>query len=125
VSLDAHSPTRTDRENDARLTELEDAIVRRLARLHDAEHLDLATVDRDASFFAPTGFALGERVLDSLDLVEMIVTFEVDFRVQIVEDHDVRQFDSISKLTRLLMQIAQQADRAEFQRSWRPRAGSL
>lgn len=99
-------------------SDLESALVRRLWLLHDEGDPDEATVDRQASFFAPTGFSLGGRVLDSLDIVEIIVTVEVDFAVDLVEAHDIAAFDSIAKLSALLERIAQPAARAEFQRLW-------
>jgi hypothetical protein len=98
---------------------LEKAIVRRLGLLHYECELDESSVDCHASFFAPTGFSIGDRVLDSLDIVEIIVTLEVDFDVDLVEAHDIATFDSISKLCALLERIAQPATRAEFERLWR------
>jgi hypothetical protein len=97
---------------------LEKAIIRRLGLLHQEGDLDEASVDCHASFFAPTGFSLGDRVLDSLDIVEIIVTVEVDFGVDLVEAHDIATFDSISKLCALLERVAQPAARAEFERLW-------
>jgi hypothetical protein len=97
---------------------LQKTIVRRLGLLHQDGDLDEASVDCQASFFAPTGFSLGDRVLDSLDIVEIVVTVEVDFGVELVETHDIATFDSISKLCALLEQIAQPAARAEFERLW-------
>jgi hypothetical protein len=97
---------------------LQRAIVRRLSQLHDGETVDIAIVDCDASFFAPTGFYIGDRVLDSLDIVEMIVTLEVDFGIGIVESYDVTQFDSIEKLSRLLEAIAPPVERAAFESRW-------
>ena len=96
---------------------LERAIVRRLGRLHD-ELFDVDAVDLEASFFAPTGFYLGERVLDSLDIVEMIVALEVDFSVSIVESHEVARYDSIAKLTVLLEEVAGPLECASFARAW-------
>jgi acyl carrier protein len=99
-------------------SKLEKAIIRRLGQLHHEGELDESSVDCRASFFAPTGFSLGDRVLDSLDIVEIIVTLEVDFGVDLVEAHDIATFDSISKLCVLLEQITQPAARAEFERLW-------
>lgn len=98
--------------------DLEKAIVRRLGLLHHEAGVDEASVDRHASFFAPAGFSLGDFVLDSLDIVEIIVTVEVDFGVDLVEAHDITTFDSISKLCALLERIAQPVARAEFERLW-------
>ena len=98
---------------------LEQAVARRLARLHNGESVDHAVIDCDDSFFAPTGFFVGDDALDSLDLVEMIVALEeVDFDVDIVMAHDVTQYDSIAKLSRLLEEIAGTAELAAFESHW-------
>jgi acyl carrier protein len=97
---------------------LELALARRLAHLHDGESVDPAAIDCDASFFAPTGFYIGTYVLDSLDIVEMIVALEVDFDIDIVMAHDVTQFDSIAKLSRLLEQVVRATELAAFESHW-------
>jgi acyl carrier protein len=97
---------------------LEQAVARRLAHLHDGESVDSTAIDCDASFFAPTGFSVGDDVLDSLDIVEMIVTLEVDFDIDIVMAHDVTQYDSIAKLSRLLEEVAGAAELAAFESHW-------
>ncbi len=99
-------------------TALERAIIRRLSELHPEESLAAATADCDASFFAPTGFFLGDRVLDSLDIVEMVVALEVDFGIRIVEAHDVTTYDSIAKLCLLITDVAGEDERAAFERRW-------
>jgi acyl carrier protein len=96
----------------------EQAVARRVAHLHHGESNDHAVVDCDASFFAPTGFYVGEHVLDSLDIVELIVALEVDFDVDIVMAHDVTRYDSIAKLSGLLEQIGGPAELAAFERRW-------
>jgi acyl carrier protein len=97
---------------------LEAAILRRLSRLHDGEIADLDEVDCHASFFVPTGFQLGGQVLDSLDIVEMVVALEVDFNISIVDTYDVVRFDSIAKLSLLLEETVAPAMRAEFEGKW-------
>jgi acyl carrier protein len=97
---------------------LEQSVARRLAHLHDGESVDHAVIDCDASFFAPTGFYIGAYVLDSLDIVELIVTLEVDFDIDIVMAHDVTQYDSIAKLSRLLEQIVGATELAAFKSHW-------
>ncbi|HTD07648.1 MAG TPA: hypothetical protein VK680_02045 [Solirubrobacteraceae bacterium] len=97
---------------------LERAVARRLAHLYDDRSVDSAAIDCDASFFAPTGFYIGANVLDSLDIVEMIVALEVDFNCDIVMTHDVTQYDSIAKLSRLLEQIVDGTELAAFERHW-------
>ncbi len=96
---------------------LEQAVARRVAHLHDRS-VDPAAIDCDASFFAPTGFYIGANVLDSLDIVEMIVALEVDFNSDIVTAHDVTQYDSIAKLSRLLEQIVDAPELAVFESDW-------
>ncbi len=103
---------------DQRAGSLEQAVTRRLAHLHDGESVEHAAIDCDASFFAPAGFYVGDDVLDSLDIVEMIVALEVDFNIDIVMAHDVTQYDSIAKLSRLLEQIAGAAELAAFESHW-------
>lgn len=103
---------------------LEQAVARRLARLHDGESLDPAAIDCDASFFAPTGFYMGARVLDSLDIVEMVVALEVDFNIDIVMAHDVAQYDSIAKLSRLLEQIVGATELEAFESHWEDDMGT-
>ncbi len=97
---------------------LEQAVARRVARLHDTDEFRPVAIDRDASFFAPTGFHVGGQVLDSLDIVEMIVALEVDFDVDIVMAHDVTRYDSIVKLSRLLEEIADGTKLSEFELRW-------
>jgi acyl carrier protein len=97
---------------------LEQAVARRVARLHDGESVDHALIDCDASFFAPTGFYVGDKVLDSLDIVEMIVALEVDFDIDIVMAHDVTRYDSIAKLSRLLEEIVGATEIAAFESHW-------
>lgn len=97
---------------------LEQAVVRRVAHLYDGEGVAPPAIDCDASFFAPTGFYVGEHVLDSLDIVEMIVSLEVDFDIDIVTTHDVTQYDSIAKLSRLLEPIVGATELAAFENRW-------
>lgn len=103
---------------------LERAVARRLAHLHEGESLDPATIDCDASFFAPDGFYIGAHVLDSLDIVEMIVALEVDFNTDIVMAHDVTQFESIAKLSCLLEQIVDPTDLVGFESHWKDGMGT-
>lgn len=97
---------------------LERAVARRLAHLYDREAVDRSAIDCGASFFAPTGFYIGDHVLDSLDIVEMIVALEGDFNIDIVMAHDVTQYDSIAKLSRLLEEIAGATELAAFEGHW-------
>jgi len=102
---------------------LEQAVARRLAHMYDGESVDPAAIDCDASFFAPTGFYIGTYVLDSLDIVEMIVALEVEFNIDIVMAHDVTQYDSIAKLSRLLEQIVDATELAAFESHWAANMG--
>jgi hypothetical protein len=97
---------------------LEHAVTRRLAHLYHGECFDHAVIDRNASFFAPTGFYVGDDVLDSLDIVEMIVALEVDFDIDIVMGHDLTRYDSIAKLSHLLKEIAGATELAAFESHW-------
>jgi acyl carrier protein len=102
---------------------LEQALARRLAHLHHGACVDPAAIDCDASFFAPTGFYIGAYVLDSLDIVEMIVALEVDFDIDIVMAHDVAQFDSLAKLSGLLEKIVDATELVAFQEHWKDDMG--
>jgi hypothetical protein len=108
--------------NDAPLTiepsSLERAVVRRLSHLCNEESLDVATVDCHASFFAPTGFSLGDRVLDSLDIVNIVVALQLDFNINIMDTYVVTQYDSIAKISLLVEQTVEHAGRAAFEREW-------
>ena len=98
---------------------LEKAVACRLCQLHAGDiALDPAAVDCQASFFAPAGFYMGDHVLDSLDIVEMIVALEVDFKVSIVNARDVTQYDSIAKLSGLLEEVAGKTERESFEAQW-------
>jgi len=97
---------------------LERAIVRRLSHLHSWEPLDVATVDCHASFFAPTGFFLGDHVLDSLDIVDILVALQLDFNINIMDTYSVTEYDSIAKLSLLVEQIVEHAGRAAFESEW-------
>jgi acyl carrier protein len=77
---------------------LEAAIVRRVCTHLGHEPAPDEVIDHDASFFAPEGFALGDRELDSVDFVEMIVAIEDDLGVSILDAADVENIDSIQKL---------------------------
>jgi hypothetical protein len=98
---------------------LEQAIARRLAHLHDHRSVEPPAIDCDASFFSPTGFCIGAHVLDSLDIVEMIVALEVDFDVDIVTAHEVTRYDSIAKLSHLLEQLVDASELAAFKDCWK------
>ncbi len=78
----------------------------------------MATVDCHASFFAPTGFFLGDRVLDSLDIVDIVAALQLDFNINIMDTFVVTQYDSIAKISLLVEQTAEHAERAAFEREW-------
>ncbi|MFL5911046.1 MAG: acyl carrier protein [Gaiellaceae bacterium] len=79
-------------------TRLEAAIVRRVCVHLGHEPAPGEAIDHEASFFAADGFRLGDRELDSIDFVEMIVAIEDDLGVSILDAADVENIDSIQKL---------------------------
>jgi acyl carrier protein len=91
--------------------------VERLARVlaaQAAEILDVpvdeAEVDLTASLYAPNGFRLGDRVLDSQELFEMVVTLEEETGVSLLDVLGVRPQASLIDLAGLV------ADRADPER---------
>lgn len=91
--------------------------VERLARVlavQAAEILDVpvdeAEIDLTANLYAPKGFRLGDRVLDSQELFEMVVTLEEETGVPLLEVLGVRQETGLIDLARLV------ADRADPER---------
>jgi acyl carrier protein len=98
-------------------TDLEHAVVRRLIHQVD-QAVSVSEVDCDASFFRPTGYRFGEHVLDSLDLVEIIVALEIDVGVALAELDDFSQIDSISKIAVLIERLAEPSTLASFESEW-------
>jgi acyl carrier protein len=91
--------------------------VERLARVLAAQAaeildipLDEAEVDLTASLYAPNGFRLGDRILDSQQLFEMVVTLEEETGVLLLDALGVRRETGLIDLARLV------ADRADPER---------
>jgi acyl carrier protein len=102
-------------------TDLERAIVQCLSNAMDYD-IDREAVDCAASFFDPTGYHLGDYILDSLDIVEMLITLEADVGVAIITQSDATRFSSISRLGELIASTADSERRAAFETRW-TRAG--
>jgi acyl carrier protein len=83
-------------------TDLQTAIIRSFAR-HIRHDVSPEVVDCDARFFEQSGFYLGEYVLDSLSLVEVIVTLESELHMAILDSGDSYLWDSIAKLSELML----------------------
>jgi acyl carrier protein len=96
---------------------LDQAIARRITHIYDPDSASPAAIDCDASFFDATGFSVGSHVLDSLDIVEILAALEVDFEVDI-SARSVDQYDSITKLARLLEQIVDAKALVAFEARW-------
>ncbi|HZM81224.1 MAG TPA: hypothetical protein VFC19_36320 [Candidatus Limnocylindrales bacterium] len=91
--------------------------IERLARVlaaQAAEILDVPVdegeVDLTASLYGPNGFRLGDRVLDSQELFEMVVTLEEETGVPLLDALGVQPQASLIDLARLV------ADRADPER---------
>lgn len=97
-------------------TDLEKAIVRRLIEYWP--DVELSEVDCDGSFLEPTGFCFGHYILDSLDIVEVVVTLEVDLNVAIMTENAMMQFDTIAKLGELIGQKVDPTQLASFEDRW-------
>jgi acyl carrier protein len=79
-------------------TALQAAVIGHFAR-HLHHDVSLDDVDCNARFFAQSGFYLGEYVLDSLSLVEAIVTLESELQVGILDNGNSDMWASIAKLS--------------------------
>jgi len=98
-------------------TDLERAIVSCLCQ-HDHHDIARGEVDCDASFFDPTGYRFGSYVLDSLDIVELVVTLEAELGLELVVIDDFTRFDSIAKVSALASERADPARRTSFESRW-------
>jgi acyl carrier protein len=98
-------------------TDLERAIVRCLCE-RDHHDITCSEVDCNASFFDPTGYRFGSYVLDSLDIVELVVTLEAELGLELVLVDDFTRFDSIAKVSTLARDSADPARRRSFEKKW-------
>jgi acyl carrier protein len=87
-------------------TDLQQAVVRVFAQ-HLGHDVNPDDVDCDARFFEQSGFYLGEYVLDSLSLIEIIVTLESKLNVEILGSGDVQRWDSVVKLSEFILAVAE------------------
>jgi hypothetical protein len=101
--------------------------VERLARVLAAQaaeildvEVDEAEVDLTASLYAPDGFRLGDRVLDSQELFEMVVTLEEETGVSLLDALGVRRQTGLIDLARL---VADRADPARIAELLQPSPG--
>jgi hypothetical protein len=83
--------------------------VERLARALAAQAADIldvqvdeAEVDLTASLYGPNGFRLGDRILDSQELFEMVVTLEEETGVSLLDSLGVWPQASLMDLARLV-----------------------
>lgn len=97
---------------------LESAIVRRICVHLGHEPAPGEVIDHDASFFGADGFRLGDRELDSIDFVEMIVTIEDDFGISILDAGEVEEIDSVEKLAAFARANADPARVDAFCEQW-------
>jgi acyl carrier protein len=100
------------------LMTLEDALVLRIcAHLAYDPGPDMA-IEHRTSFFSVDGFRIGDYELNSMDLVEMILTLEEEFEVPILEGNDIADVDTIEKLSAYIASNAPDGRVEEFCRTW-------
>jgi acyl carrier protein len=97
---------------------LEGALVQRICAQLAYEPGPGETIDPGTSFFSVEGFRIGKFELNSMDLVEMIVTLEEEFEIPILEGRDIREIDTIEKLSRFIASNASDGRVEEFCKRW-------
>ena len=97
---------------------LEGALVQRICAQLGYEPAPGETIDPGTSFFSVDGFRIGEFELNSMDLVEMIVTLEEDFEIPILESKDIGEIDTIEKLSKFIGSTASDGRVEEFCKTW-------
>jgi acyl carrier protein len=100
------------------LVSLEDAVVRRICTQLAYEPGPDANIDHKTSFFSVDGFRIGEYELNSMDLVELILTLEEEFEVSILEGNDISEIDTIEKLSTYIASNADEGRIEEFIKTW-------
>ena len=86
------------------------------------QSVDPDSVDCAQSFFDQSGFALGNYVLDSLTLAELMLTLEEDLDIEIVGDEELGRLGCVSAVADTLTERADPASLALFEEKW---AGSV
>ena len=89
---------------------LELALIHRAARFLELQ-IDPEVVDRDASL-------LGMGLLDSLELAEVVITFEEELGVAILDGGDIEAVDSVRKLARFILEEGDAARVGAFSARW-------
>jgi len=97
---------------------LEDAVVLRICAQLAYEPAPGESIDHGASFFSVDGFRIAEYELSSMDLVEVMVTLEEEFEISILESNDIRDIDTIQKLSRFIASEATDVRIEEFCKTW-------
>ncbi|MFL5913887.1 MAG: acyl carrier protein [Gaiellaceae bacterium] len=97
---------------------LEGALVQRICARLAYEPGPGEKIDPARSFFSVDGFRIGEFELNSMDLVEMIVTLEEDFEIPILESNDLREIDTIEKLSTFIASNASASRVEGFCKTW-------
>jgi acyl carrier protein len=97
-----------------------DALARALAgRLAELFEDDAGHIDLDADVFAPHGALLGQRRLDSLDLVAIGVTIEEELGIRL-HQHDLALASTLRLLAGLLLHRANDVAVRNFVTRWLP-----
>lgn len=92
------------------------SIVNRLAR-HFSVTLTVSSVNLDESLFSEHGFSLGERGLDSLDLVEAIAVLEEELQIVLL-DQDLARLDTINLVSQFVLVNAKEESVTAFCERW-------
>jgi acyl carrier protein len=92
------------------------SIVNRLAR-HFSTELTVSSVNLDESLFSEQGFSLGDRGLDSLDLVEAIAILEEELHIVLL-DQDLSGLDTINLVAQFVSVNAELENLEAFCGRW-------
>lgn len=96
------------------------ALIARAAALFEIT-LDPRQVDRKLSLFAEEGFRLGGYEFDSMDLAQMMVAFEEDLQIPILDEAvDLTDIATLDKLASVLLERADPERLKEFCLTWLP-----
>jgi acyl carrier protein len=95
-----------------------EAIAARAARLFGLS--DPGSVDVEATVSDPEALVLGDRLLDSMDLVELLLVIEEDLAVPMVELIEEANADTLAAVAGVALAHAPAGSCARFCDRWRP-----
>jgi acyl carrier protein len=93
-----------------------DAFVRRASLLFGAS--DPATIDPEADVIGPGDYVVGDHVLDSMDLVELLLAVEEDLSIPMVEIVEERAASTLSDMARAALDHASPVAARQFCERW-------